>query len=459
MRINTPAVNQAVTHEGGKAEPRPRPVQALLRAVSTCLLWENTFYEAGSEIAANIESLCAQVSAEDLAAVAIEARTRMHLRHVPLFLVRQLAKLHKGSIVGDTLAAVIQRPDEATEFLALWWKEGRGETVKLSSQVKRGLRLAFAGWDEYRLAKYAGTSDKIKLRDALFLCHAKPKDEAQATLWKRLISGELTPPDTWEVALSSGADKRETWERLLREHKLGYKALLMNLRNMESAGVDRRLVGAELRGRAAGTREFPFRFIAAANACPKWEPEIDAALLASLADAEKLPGSTLLVIDTSGSMQAPLGAKSTLDRIDAACGLAMLIRELCEEATIYVTAGNDYTRTHATAEVPARHGMALRAAIKDTARALGGGGIFLKQCLDFIADAEKGKSFDRVLVFTDEQDCDRKANPATAKKLGRFNYINNVAPYKPGIDTSQGWTRINGWSDRVVDWILMEEGE
>lgn len=459
MRLNTSAVSIAVTHEGAKADPHAKPAQALLRAVSTCLLWESTFYESGSEIAANIESLCAQVSAEDLAAVAIEARTRLHLRHVPLFLVRQLARLHQGSIVGDTLARVLQRPDEATEFLALWWKDGRGETVRLSSQVKRGLRLAFAGWDEYRLAKYADTGNKIRLRDALFLSHAKPKDEAQAALWKRLIAGELETPDTWEVALSAGADKRETWERLLRTHKLGYKALLMNLRNMESVGVDRALVGEELRNRAAGTREFPFRFIAAANACPKWEPEIDAALLASLAGVERLPGSTLLVVDTSGSMQAPLGARSTLDRIDAACGLAILVRELCEQSTVYVTAGNDYTRTHATAEVPARRGMPLRAAIKQTAIPLGGGGIFLKQCMDFIAAAEGGRTFDRVLVFTDEQDCDLKANPATAKRLGRFNYINNVAPYKPCIDTSQGWTRINGWSDRVLDWIAMEEEE
>jgi hypothetical protein len=461
VRLNSAAVNTAVTHEGAKAGHQ-KPTQALFRAVSTCLLWESAFYESGSAIAKNIEELCSQVSAEDLAAVAIEARQRLNLRHVPLFLVRQLAKLHKGPIVGDTVAAVLRRPDEATEFLALWWKDGRGETAKLSSQVKRGLRLAFAGWDEYRLAKYAGAGDKIKLRDALFLSHAKPKDEGQAALWKRFIAGDLAAPDTWEVALSAGADKKLTWERLIREHRLGYKALLMNLRNMEAVGVDRRLVGAELLARAAGSKEFPYQFISAANACPGWEPEIDAAMLASLADAERLAGSTLLVVDTSGSMRAPLSAKSTLDRIDAACGLAVLIRELCEDATVYVTAGNDYTRVHATAMVPARRGMALRAAIKSTAAALGGGGIFLKQCMDFIASAQKkpfGQKlpFDRVLVFTDEQDCDKKANPATAQKLGRFNYINNVAPYKPGIDITQGWARINGWSDRVVDWILMEE--
>ena len=86
--------------------------------------------------------------------------------------------------------------------------------------MKKGLAAAFTKFDEYALAKY-NRPTPVKLRDVLFLSHAKPVDEAQATLWKRLIAGELVAPDTWEVALSSGADKRETWERLLMERKLG----------------------------------------------------------------------------------------------------------------------------------------------------------------------------------------------------------------------------------------------
>ena len=87
----------------------------------------------------------------------------------------------------------------------------------------------------------------MKLRDVLFLSHAKPRDEAQAALWKRLIAGELVAPDTWEVALSSGADKREAWERLLTERKLGALALLRNLRNMQEAQVREELVVESLR--------------------------------------------------------------------------------------------------------------------------------------------------------------------------------------------------------------------
>ena len=103
--------------------------------------------------------------------------------------------------------------------------------MPLSGQVKKGLAAAFPKFDEYQLAKY-DRGGPIKLRDVLFLCHAKPRDAAQAGVWKKLIWGRLTTPDTWEVALSSGADKREAWERLLRENKLGALALLRNLRNM-----------------------------------------------------------------------------------------------------------------------------------------------------------------------------------------------------------------------------------
>ncbi len=51
--------------------------------------------------------------------------------------------------------------------------------------------------------------------NVLFLCHAKPKDAEQAAVWKRLVENTLGPPDTWELALSAGKDKRENIERLL----------------------------------------------------------------------------------------------------------------------------------------------------------------------------------------------------------------------------------------------------
>jgi len=113
---------------------------------------------------------------------------------------------------------------------------------KLSAAIKRGLARTFAKFDEYALAKYDHES-AVRLRDVLFLSHPKAENEAQDALWKRLIAGELKTPDTWEVALTAGTDKRETFERLIREGQLGYLALL---RNMIEAGCDLDLVRAAI---------------------------------------------------------------------------------------------------------------------------------------------------------------------------------------------------------------------
>src|SRR5689334_20284743 len=192
------------THEGAPAK-HISAEQELRRAVLACMLWENQFYEDGVAIAGRIRELVPKVAAEKVAALAIEAREKMKLRHAPLLLVREMARhaTHRGR-VAETLARVIQRADELAEFITVYWKDGR---VPLSAQVKKGLAAALPKFDEYALAKY-DRGGPIQLRDVLFLTHAKPRDDAQAEVWKRLIAGELTAPDTWEVALSSGVDKR-----------------------------------------------------------------------------------------------------------------------------------------------------------------------------------------------------------------------------------------------------------
>src|SRR5579863_515418 len=234
-RLNLLNLNFAPrTHEGAPARSIPTELQ-LRRSVLACLLWESQFYEDGIEIAGRIAELVPKVAVEKVAALAVEGREKMKLRHAPLLLVREMARhaTHR-KFVAETLARIIQRADELAEFVAIYWKDGR---VPLSSQVKKGLAAAFPKFDEYALAKY-DRGGPVKLRDVLFLSHAKPRDAAQAGVWKKLIWGRLSAPDTWEVALSSGADKREAWQRLLREQKLGALALLRNLRNMREAGVE-----------------------------------------------------------------------------------------------------------------------------------------------------------------------------------------------------------------------------
>jgi 60 kDa SS-A/Ro ribonucleoprotein len=136
------------THEGAPA-PDISPELQLRRSVLACLLWEDQFYEDGVEIAGRIQSLVAKVGAEAVAALAVEARGKMKLRHVPILLVREMARLktHR-ELVSQTLAQVIQRADELAEFVAIYWKDGK---VPLSAQTKKGLAKTFRKFDEYQL--------------------------------------------------------------------------------------------------------------------------------------------------------------------------------------------------------------------------------------------------------------------------------------------------------------------
>ena len=434
------------THEGGLAVVLS-PEQALRRSVLACMLWEDEFYESGVSIAARVRSLVPQVSAGTVAALAVEARSAMKLRHAPLLLVREMARLasHSG-LVAETLPRVIQRADELAEFVALYWatNEVPGKSP-LSAQVKKGLAAAFPRFDEYALAKY-DRAGAVRLRDVLFLCHAKPVDAAQDALWKRLVAGELRTPDTWEVALSAagqdGQSKRAVWERLLADNRLGALALLRNLRNLREAGVDEGLVAAALE-RMSTARVLPFRFLAAARHALPWEELLERAMLRSLAGVERLPGRTVVLVDVSGSMVAPLSRKSEMLRTDAAYGLAVLLREIAERVSVYTFSDN-------AVYVAPRRGFALRDAMDRSQRH---GGTYLQRALETVRLAEPG-GYDRVVVITDEQSQDHVTAPPG---VGGKAYLINVASAQHGVGYGRGWTHVDGFSEAVVEYIRVLE--
>ncbi len=414
------------THEGATAKAISAELQ-LRRSVLACLLWEIQFYEDGVEIASRIAELVPKVEAAKVSTLAVEAREQMKLRHAPLMLVREMARCstHRA-LVAETLEKVIQRADELSEFLAIYWATGR---QPLSAQVKKGLAAAFRKFDAYALAKY-NRENPVKLRDVLFLSHAKPRDEAQAEVWKQLVEGELASPDTWEVSLSGGADKRESFERLLRENKLGALAVLRNLRNMAESGVDEKLVKSALRGLNA-SRVLPFRFIAASRYAPQWEAELENAMYKSVEAAPKLAGKTVLVVDVSGSMTAPLSARSEMQCTDAAYGLAILLREIAEELSVY-------SFSDRLVRVPSRRGFALRDAI-DASQPHGS--TYLGRALETMHE-----SYDRLIVITDEQAHDAVPRPSDKA------YMINVASYKNGVGYG-AWRHIDGWSESVIGYI------
>lgn len=424
------------THEGAVAA-RITPLQQLLRSVNSCLLWEREFYEDGETISTRIVNLVHKVDAAIVADIARHARSKMKLRHVPLLLVRELAR-HKRRdtvCVADVLNNVIQRPDELTEFLAIYWK---GKRQPLSAQVKKGLAKAFTKFDGYQLAKY-NRATTIKLRDVLFLCHAKPENEEQAVWWKNLVEGTLEAPDTWEVSLSAGKNKRETFERLLKENKLGAMALLRNLRNMEQALVDHHLI-VDLLRTANMSRVLPFRFISAAKAAPSFEPELEAALFRCTNDKPRFDGRTVVVVDCSGSMDSNLSERSIVTRFDAAAGLAMICREICHECRVFAYGSR-------TKEVGARRGFALRDVLED---ANVGSWTKLGDCINVVRRTVR--NYDRIFVFTDEQTADTVPSPME----GSTGYVVNVASAKHGVGYGK-WNHIDGFSEAFLDYVKTNE--
>lgn len=432
----------------GAVASKSSNLMELHRSVLSCMLWEDITYENGEGVAARIARLVPLVKPQDVSALAIEARSEANLRHVPLLIAREMARhdSHKP-YVASTLSNIIQRPDEISEFLSLYWKEKK---QPISNQVRKGLAMAFGKFNEYSLAKYNGDG-AIKLRDVLFMVHPKPANKAQAKLWEKLANKKLKTPDTWEVELSTskGVDKKTSWERLLSEGKMGAMALIRNLRNFEECNVDRELVKKAL-SECNTERVLPFRFISAVKHAPSYQVQLEDLMLRSLKDRLKFKGKTVVLIDVSGSMGGRLSSKSQMSRYECGASLAILLRELCEDVVFYATAGDDSRGIHETERISPHRGFALRDAIVNKASTLGGGGIFLKQCLEYTQNIEK--TAERVIVITDEQDTDRKANPSTAPAYGKNNYIINISVEKGGIAFSK-FSHINGFSERVFDYI------
>jgi hypothetical protein len=454
------------THEGAPAR-KISPLLELRRSVMSCLLWEDSFYESGETIASRIARLVAECHPADVAQAAIDARSKMNLRHVPLLLVSEMARhaTHRP-YVRATLRDVIQRADELSEFMAIYWDGSDKRTSKrrpVPKSVQRGLADAFLKFDAYQLAKYNGGESPIKLRDVLFLAHAKPSDtrgivsdpppanrhghvrkvrrhrEGQGALWKQLVEGTLPTPDTWEVALSAskGENKKAVWTRLLEERKLGAFALIRNLRNMTEAGVDPTAIASAIRG-AKVDRLLPFRFISAAKHAPSFVDALDDAMLKNIRAMPKWPGTTVVLIDGSGSMDAKISSKSEVTRLECAAGVAIIVRELCDHARVHVFSDR-------MVQAPSHKGLALAAAISGLVPAT-------STMLGAAVRELNKQPYDRIIVITDEQSHD---TPPAPKGKG---YVINVDSNKKGIGYGP-WEHIDGWSDRVLDYIRLAETE
>lgn len=450
--------------------------EKLQRSAINCLLWEDTFYEDGESIADRIKKYMEQVTPEQARSVLKEAKVDNKLRHMPLFLLVNMAK--NGYLTAEDVANTITRVDDMSELLSLYWstdwKDSMGHTVKnkhtVPKSIVKGIQKALPKFDEYQLAKYRGDRYDVSLKTVIKMTHPKPENAEMEALWGRAINGNLATPDTWEVGLTNchtPAEKKDFWTRMLTEktekgfNKLGALALIRNLRNMQSVNVDEDNIRSALSS-ASMSRILPFQLVTAARYAPQLEDVLETKLLESIDSMEKLEGDTVVLLDTSGSMRSPLSGKGETTCQDVAASMGAIIRGVCNKSIIYTFQENIQV-------VPSgRKGFALI----DCVRRAPSGGTSVIDCTNdairLYKESHNGKYPARVIVVTDEQTnsdgTGRSWRRGTTVKLDSLpnncnGYIINVGTYENGVgyNNSCNYVHINGWSENVLKYISSYE--
>lgn len=276
------------------------------------------YYRSADATAKRLKELIAQIGDKKFVAkAALYARKEAGLRSVTHLVASELASTVKGEAwTAKFYDQVVHRPDDALEILACYLAtHGR----PIPNALKKGLGAALARFDEYQIAKYRKTSAEITLVDLVNLVHP-PHTEAL----RKLVNGTLAPAETWETKLTqAGAAaesevelaelKKDVWTKLLSSRKIGYFALLRNLRNILATApeltddaiamlTDERLIKKSL--------VMPFRFTTALEALQSSGLPNAGRVLAALSDAvdvslanvPRFEGKTLVALDGSGSM-------------------------------------------------------------------------------------------------------------------------------------------------------------
>jgi len=456
-RFNTKVDNTTTNIAGGKAL-KMGVEQELLHAVLTTFL-EDKYYESADERVERIKVLIEKADPEYVAKLAYVARNEFNLRSVPVVLIGELSKIHKGdSLVRKTIEKTVVRVDDLTELVAYL-------DCKLPKQVKRGIRRALYKFSPYQLAKYRGEKKKVKLVDVFNLVHPNPKfaTEEQKEAWAKLIKGELkTTGQTWESVISASKDKKRDWEALVRENKLGYMALLRNLNNLIKEGVSDEVLDIAIskltnEEEVRRSKQLPFRFVTAYENVVgnrKLTDAISVAMDISVENTPELKGKTLIAIDCSGSMGGDPIKKASI------FGATLAKANVNSEVILYDT---DVIEMPISSRIPV-----IDIAQRIEREAMGGG---TNTSLVFSYAYSKRKNYDRFIIISDSeswadfcwngvstQETYNQYRKATA--TDPFIYAIDIEGYGTKDISSPRVTYLTGWSNRLLDFIdNFEKGE
>jgi 60 kDa SS-A/Ro ribonucleoprotein len=451
----------------GAAAFRQSPELALISLLLTSFLTDQ-FYRSAGQTLAELAALVRAVNPLFAAKAAVYARRRFGMRTVTHVVAGELAARVKGEPWTKRFYdAVVVRPDDVTEILA-YYASAHG-IRPLPNSLKKGLARALRRFDDYELAKYRGAGHTVNLWDAVNLCHPKPTAPLE-----RLMNDQLPPADTWEVALSQAGQlagseeekaalRRQAWTRLLRDDKLGYFALLRNLRAIVQTCDDEGLALAQRKlvdpVAIHGSRVFPFRMDTALGEVGRDAPEgiraaLDEALEIAFDNVPALEGRTLVALDGSGSMTWHVGGTSPLRK--ASLLAAAIVKHSVADAVVF---------SHEVTPVDADPTLSFSRLNARLMAAADCGGTNFTRIFD-----RAERAYDRIFILSDMQawrpDCYGYTVPA-AGALQRYRRRTGASPRIYSIDVTGYGTmqfpeprvcQLAGYSEKVFDLVPLYEG-
>ncbi|WP_144121960.1 TROVE domain-containing protein [Catellatospora sichuanensis] len=488
-----------VTAEGAPGYAREPKLELFLLSVSN-MVGEQTFYERADARDNRFRELVAKVAVVDPAWFARFVpwlRLGANLRSASVVAALEGAKAQVAAGIPGSRAivdAALQRADEPGEALAYWLSAyGRA----LPKPVKRGVAdAAVRLYHERSLLKYDSDSHALRFADVLELTHPSPRDAAQGELFRHALDRRHQRDNPIPEALSvlraraalmalpveqraavldpqTLAAAGMTWEALAGWRQgpldaaawsavipsMGYLALLRNLRNFDQAGVSDEVAAAVAAklcdpDEVDRSRVLPMRFLSAYNAAPslRWAYPLEKALQFALGNVPRLGGRTLILVDTSGSMNSTFSRDGSLRCWDAATMFGLALAARAADATVV-------SFSHDTKVFDLRPGESVLKAVQ---RFKDGGWFFGGGTSTEHAVRKHHAGHDRVVILTDEQaHWHGSADVAAAVPARVPVYTWNLAGYRLGHTPVAGKRyTFGGLTDAAFSMIpLIESGE
>ncbi len=467
------------TNQSGYPAYRMKEKNHLVTTVLTSMFGEPKYYGSTSNKLLQLSLRCAAADPEFLCKLACYARTVGNMRSVSHVLATVIA--HEArAYTRIAVRNIVLRPDDLTEIMACYLQLfGK----PFPNALKREAAAVIQQFDEYQLAKYSGSKKSLKLRDVLRITHPKPRSKEQELLFHKILNNTLETPYTWETELSAKGNTKEVWDQLIASGRVGYMALLRNLRNIVRCSADLTPVLQTLSDPALirKSRQLPFRYFSAYRTLteeqlmtPPIHRCLETALTLSIGNMETIPGRTLIAIDRSGSMEYPVSANSTVRCCDIGTLLGVMASRICEDATVcYFDCSTPYSSFKETRKGYriARYGKfdsILAACNKDFAF---GGDTDLSLPMKYALKDDPSaaiRPFDRIIYFSDNE-CNSSFRGLYKTVQGlaeEYRRLYNQKFWVHGVDLQGYGTQqfcgnrfnlIAGWGDTVLPFILLAE--